>query len=808
MVFASNGKSFAHKCLSRASRILPMLALPVLMSAATYYANPAGSDSNPGTYTQPFRTVARGIQAATPGDSVVLQDGTYPADTPYGGGSTNGWLLWINKSGTAGAPITLMAEHKQKAILDCGNAYNGPHTGCMGYFYLGNPGPAYWIFQDLVITNTYDIAFLMNATTPAHDITVKGCWFHNIGQHVSSSTSGLDGIYVNQGHYNIVLDGNVFNQIGRLPGSTYPFNDHALYLHSTNTTVKNNVFYGTIAGWGVQTAIGFSGLIANNTFAFSSPNTGGQLMLWDVAGGNITVQNNLFYQPPQGFAVNTCALVVSSLVMDHNMIYGGVVGPTETCGRSTPSFSGANTNNSSNPLFNNLSGGDFHLLSGSPAINTGLTVGSVPVDHDGVARPQGGAYDIGAFEFSSGTSTSTTPQISSVSAANIGSNSATITWTTNVSASSQVKYGVTSYSATSSLNSSPVTQHTVLLSNLTAGTTYQYACMSTTSAGTQVTSANFKFTTAPQASTSSGLALSSSPASLSLAQGSSSTVKLSAALTSGTAVTVSFSASGLPSGVTASFSPSSCTVPCSSTMTLAAATAASAGSFGIGAHASSGAGTASTNVTLSVSAPVTSMVASWGFNEGTGIYTADASGHGNTGQLFGSAAWAKGTYGTAISFNGTSSYVNVPEKSSLDLSGNMTVAFWIDAANVSGVDQRIVSKNYDWDVKLNGGNHIPQLSSGPYCAALNYAMPMGSWQHIVFTLSSGTVKGYVNGAPVSLAASTFPAGFVLPNYKYGLYVGTDAGQSMFAKGLIDDVRIYNTALSASQVASLYSQTWH
>jgi len=45
---------------------------------------------------------------------------------------------------------------------------------------------------------------------------------------------------------------------------------------------------------------------------------------------------------------------------------------------------------------------DFHLQSGSPAIDAGLTLSQVPYDFDGTARPQGSAYDIGAYEYVSG----------------------------------------------------------------------------------------------------------------------------------------------------------------------------------------------------------------------------------------------------------------------------------------------------------------------------------------------------------------------------------------------------------------------
>jgi parallel beta-helix repeat protein len=61
------------------------------------------------------------------------------------------------------------------------------------------------------------------------------------------------------------------------------------------------------------------------------------------------------------------------------------------------------------PLFVNPSGGDFHLQSGSPAINAGVSLSEVPQDFEGTIRPQGSAYDIGADEYGAGSSPSPTP---------------------------------------------------------------------------------------------------------------------------------------------------------------------------------------------------------------------------------------------------------------------------------------------------------------------------------------------------------------------------------------------------------------
>ncbi len=88
------------------------------------------------------------------------------------------------------------------------------------------------------------------------------------------------------------------------------------------------------------------------------------------------------------------------------------------------------------------------------------------------------------------------PVISSVASSSITSTSAIITWTTDQVSSSQVEYGTTTgYGALSTLNSSPVTSHSVTLNGLTPGTTYNFAVMSTGSGG-PATSANFSFSTA------------------------------------------------------------------------------------------------------------------------------------------------------------------------------------------------------------------------------------------------------------------------------------------------------------------------
>ncbi len=130
---------------------------------------------------------------------------------------------------------------------------------------------------------------------------------------------------------------------------------------------------------------------------------------------------------------------------------------------------------------------------------TGLTPGTTYNYAVMSANSNGNASTSANFTFA--TTASQPPVISSVSAGAITTTSATITWTTDQASSSQAKYGTTtSYGSTSSLNSSLTTTHSVTLTGLTPGTTYNYAVMSANSNGNTSTSANFTFATTAAAS--------------------------------------------------------------------------------------------------------------------------------------------------------------------------------------------------------------------------------------------------------------------------------------------------------------------
>ena len=206
------------------------------------------------------------------------------------------------------------------------------------------------------------------------------------------------------------------------------------------------------------------------------------------------------------------------------------------------------------------------------------------------------------------------------------------------------------------------------------------------------------------------------------------------------------------------------------------------------------------------SAAPSGLVAAYGFDEGSGTTTADRSGNGNTGTVS-NTTWAgasAGKFGNALSFNGTNAWVSVNSSSSLNLTTGMTAEAWVNPTAL-GTSYRTVV------LREQPGNEVYALyanQSGPPQAPLgevfvggykdanaSTGLATGAWAHLAETYDGSSVRLYVNGtlvsttaAPGSLASSSSP-----------LRIGGNSIWGEYFSGLIDEVRIYNRALSASEI---------
>jgi hypothetical protein len=180
---------------------------------------------------------------------------------------------------------------------------------------------------------------------------------------------------------------------------------------------------------------------------------------------------------------------------------------------------------------------------------------------------------------------------------------------------------------------------------------------------------------------------------------------------------------------------------------------------------------------------------------------ADASGNGNTGSIVGGASWStQGKYGGAMSFDG-SSMVQVPSSQSLALSSGMTLSGWIKPTVSQGGWRAIMQRQ--WDAYfLNASTDAGPLrpgGGGTFGSSLAYvvgpsASPVGSWTHLALTYDGSLLRLYVNGVQV---ASGNGSG-AIQSTSNPLWIGGNQYGENF-QGLIDDVRVYNRALTQAEI---------
>lgn len=393
----------------------------------TYYVSPSGDDRNPGTSAEPFATIQKAADTVNPGDTVVVRDGTYTR-------SSGAYVINVTRGGTSGAWVTFRSENKWGAKVDAqGGGRAGATSRFSGRKYSWNIAANYVRVEDFDIYGGNYGGIWSNMEN--HDIYIYRNKIHDVGRWngCPDFNYGRAGIYQGPKTYNHTYDSNVFHTIGRLPQGTpnrtwyrdtygvdedctkhYYQHDHGIYLNQTrNAIIKNNIFYDLKAGWSVQAANNSNVTIINNTMATNRPGDGGHISLGG-ANNTVTIQNNVFYDP----GTHACVIkdlsywygnppdggiVISNNIT--NITYSGStfltrwVNPVGTATPRAASFAFSNNLEQDMKLVD-APGYDFHLLSDSPAIDSGSDSNSPPaVDYDGNPRPAGARYDMGAYEF-------------------------------------------------------------------------------------------------------------------------------------------------------------------------------------------------------------------------------------------------------------------------------------------------------------------------------------------------------------------------------------------------------------------------
>ena len=192
------------------------------------------------------------------------------------------------------------------------------------------------------------------------------------------------------------------------------------------------------------------------------------------------------------------------------------------------------------------------------------------------------------------------------------------------------------------------------------------------------------------------------------------------------------------------------------------------------------------------------LVAAYSFDEGSGNSVKDSSAGGNNGTLANTAWTPQGRYGSALTFNGSSALVTVPSSSSLRLTSAMTLEAWVRPTAVSaqwrdviykGNDNYFLEATSDRASRPATGASIGRNVYGPSPIAVN------TWTHLAATYDGSTLKLYVNGAVVGSGARSG----ALETSGNPLQIGGDSMFGQYFAGTIDEVRVYNVALTDAQV---------
>ncbi len=203
--------------------------------------------------------------------------------------------------------------------------------------------------------------------------------------------------------------------------------------------------------------------------------------------------------------------------------------------------------------------------------------------------------------------------------------------------------------------------------------------------------------------------------------------------------------------------------------------------------------------------PESGLVAAYGFEETSGTAVNDSSPAKNNGTAVGGPlSTAAGRFGRALSFDGVNDLIRVPYTSSLDLNNGMTLEAWVQP-KTSRIHAPVITKrttNY-YSYRLEAGGEVKGVPEG-YLSDAPWSwedvedtkpLPNGSWSHITMTYDGATMRLYVNGALVATHASP------KPHVDGGeLTIGGNDFEN-FYEGLIDEVRIYNRVLNATEIGT-------
>ncbi|OQW37825.1 MAG: hypothetical protein A4E19_12455 [Nitrospira sp. SG-bin1] len=364
-----------------------------------------GNDSNSGTEKTPFLTIHKAVNTMVAGDTTYVRGGLY-----VGAG------VRFRRSGTAAAPIKLLNYPGESPIYQCLSNLTADGQMFLIQHGAGSINPIGWItIEGFEVRHCSRGVKFYNL----HDSVIRRNWMHDTYNTPIQGNGAR-----------ILIDRNIINDVGKVERA------HGIYANGTAFTITNNLIYD-VTYYGIQQNGSGSSLydstkhagpefagaqnwvVAHNTFAYNGGTEGAAYVIWGRGCTNLRIENNIFYENAPARSNNVAQAIhflssqpLSGVTIRNNLSYAtgsGGLGFIASGGRveGVDYTQSGNVVNTDDPRFVNApatlpASPNFALTERSPAIDKGVPHAAITTALDGTPRPQGHAYDIGAYEYKAG----------------------------------------------------------------------------------------------------------------------------------------------------------------------------------------------------------------------------------------------------------------------------------------------------------------------------------------------------------------------------------------------------------------------
>ncbi len=417
-------------------------------TAAELYVSSSGSDATSCTQAQPCREIRRALTLVHAGDYINVADGSYKGFTVS------------NLNGTAQARITIRAQGSDARILPTTDRSSAE-----------NRDNIYLTFSNFIVIDGFRTSNAPRAgmrIDASHFATVRNCVFGNNGTWGLFTNHSNNPLIENNEMYGSVVEHGIYiSNSGDNPtlrkNIVHDNNANGIHMNGdlsagshggvvgdgviSGALVEANVIYGNgraggsgINMDGIQDSVVQNNLLYNNHASginayqidggqgprnvkilhntIDMPSDGRYAVQVSETTGLITIRNNILYNRNSGrggLAIGTAA-DIPNVNSDYNMFGGAAVVALEDWTVRYPLSAWQSQGHelhsltaTSAVLFQNAVTFDYHLPSGSPAIDSGELIPTVTLDREANSRPSGPGVDIGAHEVVQGTASLPAP---------------------------------------------------------------------------------------------------------------------------------------------------------------------------------------------------------------------------------------------------------------------------------------------------------------------------------------------------------------------------------------------------------------